>query len=95
MGVKSRGIREPKKPSKAEVDEHNLDHIPFRTWCKHCMRGKSKSAPHKSSEVTGEERGKPVISFDYCFMGTNRKGTKEERETERAQYSMGRVMYAD
>ena len=35
------------KPSKREVEEHMLTHVPFRTWCPHCVRGKERAAYHK------------------------------------------------
>ena len=27
----------PAKPSKEEVDEHMVTHLPFRSWCPHCV----------------------------------------------------------
>jgi hypothetical protein len=47
-----RGMRRPQKmidpklPSRAEVDEHEKTHLPFRNWCRHCIRGRGKEAPH-------------------------------------------------
>ena len=29
------------KTSKEEVDKHNVTHLPYRSWCKHCVRRKS------------------------------------------------------
>ena len=40
----------PKRPSQSEVDAHMLTHLPFRSWCPHCVRGKSKGKPHKSRQ---------------------------------------------
>ena len=37
----------PIKPSQEEVDSHMLTHLPFRSWCPHCVRGKSKGKPHR------------------------------------------------
>ena len=25
------------RPRQEEVDEHNVNHIPFRSWCTHCV----------------------------------------------------------
>ena len=55
------------KPSQKEIDEHMITHIPFRDWCPHCVRGKSKSTPHRKRQEGGEEEV-PVISVDYMFM---------------------------
>ena len=30
----------PYTPTKAEVYEHEVTHLPYRTWCKHCVRGR-------------------------------------------------------
>ena len=42
--VAARIANAPKKPSQAEVDTHMTTHLPFRSWCPHCVRGKSKGA---------------------------------------------------
>ena len=39
-GSVPRRLRDPRKPSQAEVDEHNIKHFPFREWCRHCLDGK-------------------------------------------------------
>ena len=30
----------PYTPTKAEVYEHEVTHLPYRTWCKHCVKGR-------------------------------------------------------
>ena len=32
-----RSMKPPIKPSKDEVDEHMVSHLPFRAWCAHCV----------------------------------------------------------
>ena len=40
----------PVLPSEAEVEQHELTHLPFRNWCRHCVRAKGKESPrHESS----------------------------------------------
>ena len=34
-------------PSKEEFERHQVLHVPYRSWCKHCVKGKRKSYPHK------------------------------------------------
>ena len=46
-GKKARSIKVDELPSQAEIEQHMLTHIPFRSWCKHCVMGKSVSQPHK------------------------------------------------
>ena len=62
----------PKKPSPAEVEEHNLTHLPFRNWCRHCVRGRGKEADHRVTKK--EESGVPEIHLDYCFPGEEEAG---------------------
>ena len=69
-----RMLKDPKKPSSKEVEQHNLTHIPFRDWCPFCVQG---GAPNKNHSRQGDnEYGLPHIACDYCFMGD-----KEEEET--------------
>ena len=39
-GVKARVKIVNDKPSRREIEEHMATHIPFRSWCPHCVRGK-------------------------------------------------------
>ena len=31
-------LRDPGAPTPKEVEEHNVTHLPFRSWCPHCQR---------------------------------------------------------
>ena len=64
---KPRRIPTPILPSRDEVDEHNVTHVPYRNWCPHCIRGRGRDLDHRRSV----EEGRRVLefSFDYCFMG--------------------------
>ena len=49
-------------PSQEEIDAHNAAHVPFRSWCPHCIKGKSKCGAHfKQRKVEHEV---PTISLD-------------------------------
>ena len=41
--------RKPRAPSKREREEHEATHLPFRDWCRHCVRGRGRNNPHRSS----------------------------------------------
>ena len=62
---RQRTVRRPEAPTKEEIAEHRLTHIPMRPWCRHCMRGKGKRRPSRS--VTGEfaEEHVPHVRLDY------------------------------
>ena len=53
-------------PTKAEREEHDKTHLPFRSWCRHCVRGRGNELPHRSNqcETEGVE-----MSFDFFFGG--------------------------
>ena len=61
------GVKEEEQPSEQEVKEHMENHMPFRSWCPFCIKGKAGSAWHtQREEVAGNV---PVISIDYAFVG--------------------------
>ena len=59
-------MQDPKMPSKTEIEEHNLTHLPFRNWCRHCVRGRGKEMPHRKA---GEQGDMPELHVDMCFLG--------------------------
>ena len=62
-------IRNPETPRQAEIAEHELCHLPFRSWRTNCHRGKAKNDPHRKGQVNeGSEPNRPVISMDYMYM---------------------------
>ena len=65
-GAKLRSILDPCLPSEAEVRRHALTHLPYRSWCPHCVRGQGKDSAHRRAEAVGKL---PEFSWDYCFPG--------------------------
>ena len=43
-------LRDPGAPTPKEVEDHNVTHLPFRSWCPRCVSGKAQDRPHKRSE---------------------------------------------
>ena len=52
-------------PSEAEVEQHELTHLPSRSWCGHCVRAKGKESPHHESSPGGVSK----FATDFMFMG--------------------------
>jgi hypothetical protein len=73
-GQQPKVIRSPKAPTKAEREEHEATHLPFRSWCTHCLRGRGRNKPHQRQIVDREvdERKVPKISMDYFFMSQDK-----------------------
>ena len=44
----------PIRPTQDEVDAHMLTHLPLRSWCPHCVRGKSKGKAHRKRAGKGK-----------------------------------------
>ena len=62
-------IKESMKPTKAEADEHMVTHVPFRSWCPICVKGKSNVKGHYRRSTENVDSEVPVISIDYMWMG--------------------------
>ena len=41
-------VLDPQLPTKEEMEEHCLTHLPFRNWCQHCVRGAGRTADHRA-----------------------------------------------
>jgi hypothetical protein len=68
--IKHRTTNPPILPTQAEVDQHNLTHLPFRSWCSACVRGRGKSIAHRRiSTDDRKEEQIPTVSIDYGFFG--------------------------
>ena len=66
----------PVAPTQQEIEDHNVNHLPFRSWCKHCVRGRSKAHAHRSNESRISDV--PIVSIDYMFMNQS-QSVKEEK----------------
>ena len=69
QAIKARGVTTPKQPTEQEIIEHNLTHMPFRSWCPICVQGKGKADAHQH-----RTSNKPIIQIDFAYL----KAFKEE-----------------
>ena len=53
----------PKEPTQQERDEHEATHLPYRSWCKHCVRGRGRSEAHKQLQADTSHTV-PHVSMD-------------------------------
>ena len=53
-------------PSDAERRAHEIHHMPYRSWCEYCVRGRGKESPHLSRYEQGNDI--PVVQMDYAFL---------------------------
>ena len=57
-------LRDPGAPTAKEIEEHNTTHLPFRSWCPHCVTGKAQDRPHRMKKEAQMEKQVPEIVFD-------------------------------
>mgnify|MGYP001458192757 CR=1 FL=1 len=47
----------PHEPSQLEVEDHMINHMPYRSWCEHCIKGRAVAPAHnKVTEVEKQKR---------------------------------------
>ena len=52
-------------PSLKERQEHERTHIPYRSWCWHCVVARASNPAHRGRK---EEKDMKQVSYDHCFM---------------------------
>ena len=65
--------KDPGRPTRKEFVEYVCIHLPFTSWCRHCVCGRAVAPPHKSRSDAEREFGRgmiPTISLDHCFLGS-------------------------
>ena len=81
-------------PTKQEKDEHERTHVPFRSWCEHCVRGQASEDKHSTVKGVNAEEEIPRVILDYCFFteDASRHTTEHESTTEAATSVTALVM---
>ena len=57
----------PGEPSPEMVARHNLTHLPYQSWCPHCVASRKNNQAHQ--EGKSAPRSLPLLVLDYCFLG--------------------------
>ena len=57
---------DPRKPNQEAIEEHEKTHLPYRNWCRHCVKGRGKEAQHKKSMDKPEMH---EFHVDFGFFG--------------------------
>eukprot|EP00959_Pyramimonas_sp_CCMP1952_P475109 9504012-Pyramimonas_sp.AAC.2 len=66
-GAASVAMTAPPRPTKKMIEDHEVSHLPFRSWCTACVRGRAKSCPRYRRDKSGEVYS--TFSADYGFFG--------------------------
>ena len=75
----------PKAPTQRERLEHEAVHLPYRSWCRHCIKGRGRNDPHRQSggNTDEQETAVPRVMMDYFFLGD-----EEERAADHPMFVM-------
>ena len=63
-----RALRDPGSPSKADREEHDLTHLPYRPWCDACVRGRAKDKMSLRLTEAYSHSCVPRVRMDYCYL---------------------------
>ena len=64
-------VQDPAEPSAEERRAHSMTHLPFRSWCRHCVRGRGKEEPCRKIE---DAQVGPEVHLDFMFRGEETGG---------------------
>ena len=90
-----RAAADPGQPTRAQREEHDLTHFPFRSWCRACVMGRAKDAPSNKVKALFAETILPRVRMDYCFLTEDvdrTVGEDGEGEAERVGTSITTVV---
>ena len=63
-----RALRSPLEPTAKEREDHEANgHIPYTAWCRHCVAGRGRAAPHTTVDTS--EDAVPIVAIDYAYFG--------------------------
>ena len=73
----------PKEPTEEERLRHLATHLPYRSWCEHCVKGRARKTAHGAREK--EEKGEDLervtkIYFDFYYYGGRDDGVADDED---------------
>lgn len=63
MATKAKPLTMPKQPTAQEIQEHNITHLPYRSWCPVCIQSKGRQANHPKQTVR-----QPIVQIDFTYI---------------------------
>ena len=81
-------MTDPRKPRAEEVAVHEKTHLAFRNWCRHCVKGSGKEAPHLKQPA-----GHPIIPEAHLdLMSLGEEGEPGNTASVMPNKSMGHFL---
>ena len=81
---------DPRQPSQQEKEEHEMTHLPYRSWCRHCIMVRRREEDYR--KTMEEERQIPEMHLNYMFTRDEKEGKTlalswlREKDESCAQY---------
>ncbi len=76
-------LGDPRMPCEAEVKEHEFTHLPIRSWCRHCVRGKGKGDAPTCEAGTSQKEQKHWAS---ALWGRRRRAEVDDAGGQGAEH---------
>ena len=73
--VAPRILPDPGQPTQQQLDDHRIDHLPYRSWCPECVAGRATGEQHQQRT---EEKRISTFSMDYLFLTKSRVVERED-----------------
>ena len=70
----------PTLPSQSERTEHQITHLPYRSWCDEFVESFGRERSHRSPAL--DERVFPFVSVDYMFLSPKGLIFKDEAKRQ-------------
>ena len=58
-------------PTLKERQEREPTHLPYRSWCRHCVAARASTPAHRGRKfptAIDEDKDTKQVSYDHCFM---------------------------
>jgi len=72
--VAPRILPDPGQPTQKQLEDHRIDHLPYRSWCPECVAGRATGEQHQKRL---EEKRITTFSMDYLFLTKSRVVDRE------------------
>ena len=72
--VAPRILPDPGQPTQKQLDDHRVDHLPFRSWCPECVAGRATGEQHLARK---DQKQITTFSMDYLYLTKSRVVERE------------------
>ena len=76
-------LRSPGNPTKAEIEDHEVTHLRYRSWCSHCVRGTAVDDQHRTQPKEEDQAALPRISVYHSLFLEQPRSTEHAQQVQR------------